>query len=70
MNYLLLLGGGHQRDIYLREDRFTQTRFASKLLHYYLLRQVQDALINMVFIKEGIGIIHVQVMTVKFGDTT
>ena len=34
------------------------------LLHNYLLRLVQDALINMVFIKTRIGIIHVQLMTV------
>lgn len=40
------------------------------LLHYYLLRQVQDALINMAFIKVGIGIIHVQLMTVRIGNTT
>lgn len=57
MNHLLPFGGWIPTGyLYAGEQIYTNAiceQIVTLLLHYYLLRQVQDALINVVLIKAG-----------------
>ena len=65
--FIALRGWTPRGYLYARGQIYTNAaceQIVTLSIHNYLLRQAQDALINMDFIEARIGIIHVQLMTV------